>query len=194
MEADNYPGFMAAEGNIYSCRYGISFKTSEEFNPRKEQVFSALLAKNVPGIESHVVILRRFDVYVNNRLAHLRAAGTAVGGFVGNAIAESDNVNAKIFTFNNLIVDPDPLNTQPKPKEHIVGCDFQKEGEYYASQISGGHAVVVTWLNFDIDQKPYTFKTYYQFQHDNLAGKRHPVETAVNMTFEAIAPRLEIKK
>ena len=198
---DTYPNYLAGEGNIYSCRFGIHMQSADQFNPSKDKVFSALLLKALPDVRSRKVVLTRFDVYVNNRLGMLRTAGQSIGGFVGAAVADSDKVNANVFTFKKLIVDAAPLNPKARPNEHIVGCDHEHEGEFFASDISGGHAVIVTWLAFQVDEVPYTFKTYYQFQSDhptaptmiNPATIGSVVNTAVDATFEYAATSVKLK-
>lgn len=189
-KADDYPGFMAGEGNIYSCRYGIHFQSAEEFDPPKAQTFSSLLAKSAPDIVKQNVVLHRFDVYVNNRLAMLNTVGSSVGGLIGAAMVDASSRNNSVFNFKSLIVDADPLNAEKKLKENSVGCDDKNECEYYASQISGGHAVVVTWLNFDVDSKPYHFKTYYQYQAENKADVAKAIKAGVQLTFEAIGAQI----
>ena len=104
----DYPGFMAGAGNIYSCRYGIYYKRSDEFTPTKDIVFSGLLSKNLPNIETHKVELFRFDVFYNKRLKQLQAA-SYMGGIVGMMAADaakrgtmvtSGDRSAKIRTYN----------------------------------------------------------------------------------------------
>ncbi len=184
---DDYPGFMAAEGNIYSCRYGIHHQSREDFTPPKEQIFASLLAKHLPEVVKHNVVLHRFDVYVNNRPAALNTASFAIGGIIGGTIAAIGDVNNKVFAFKNIIIDSDPTNITSKPTENAVGCDNEGEGEYYASQISG--TVIVTWLKFDIDSKPYHFKTYHQLQSDFSLG----IQSAIQLTIEGIASQVALR-
>ena len=189
---DDYPSFLAGEGNIYSCRYGIHYETPGEFHPPRAQMFAALLAKSLPGIARHRVVLRRFDVYFNYRLAMLHIAGGAIGGIVGRAIAQSGEVNKNVFTFKKIILVTDPLQIKHDPKEHQVGCDNAHEGEYYASEITGGNDVVVTWLSFDVDKVPYQFESYYQLQPDNQSSIALGIAEAIRMTIEGAATKVRL--
>jgi hypothetical protein len=78
------------------------------------------------------------------------------------------------------------------PGENQVGCDNRHEGEYYPSEISGGHDVVVTWLKFTVDNQPYYFKTFYQFQPDGKDQIMAGIREAVEMSINGIAPRIQL--
>jgi len=194
---DAYPGFLAAEGNIYSCRYGIHHQSREEFEPPKAEVFAKLMAKHQPTVTSRRVVLQRFDVYYNHRLKALgtgtAAAGGAVGGAVGATIQSSGQsaaaVNRDVFTFKKIVIDPDPLRKQDAT-EHWVGCDDEHEGEYSARTVSGGSDVVVTWLQFTIDGTPYHFRSFYQFQPEKQGDVEAAIAAAVALTVEGISPRI----
>lgn len=189
---DDYPGFLAAEGNIYSCRYGIHYETPAEFHPPRAQMFADLLASSLPGITTHHVVLKRFDVYFNERLGRLNVAGGLIGGLVGAAIAQSGEINKNVFTFQKIIMVSNPLQVKHNPKEHQVGCDNAHEGEYYASEITGGNDVVVTWLSFDVDDLPYRFESYYQFQPDSTAKMSAGISEAMRMTIEGAASKVDL--
>jgi hypothetical protein len=194
---DAYPGFLAAEGNIYSCRYGIHHQSQDEFEPPKVEVFAKLLAKYDPKLTSRRVVLQRFDVYYNHRLKAVAsgtaAAGGAVGGAVGASIQSSGQdaaaVNRSAFTFKKIVIDPDPLRKQD-PTEHWVGCDDEHEGEYSANTVTGGSDVVVTWLQFTVDGRPYHFRSFYQFQPAKNGDVEVAIAAAVGLTIEGISPRV----
>lgn len=186
---DDYPGFAAGEGNIYSCRYGIHHQSSAEFQPPKKEIFAALIAKSVPEIAAHRVSLQRFDVYFNHRLATLNKAGNAIGGGVGAAIAAVGNVNKDVFTFDKLIVDRNPGAVRHEG-ENQVGCDRAQEGEYYASEVSGGHSVIVTWMKFEVDGHPFLYRTYYQFQPGQGIALEDAIRDAMAKSVAAIAPEV----
>ncbi|MBI3479089.1 MAG: hypothetical protein HY016_01845 [Nitrosomonadales bacterium] len=191
-QPDNYSGYMAAEGNIYSCRFGIHYETKDEFSPPKAQIFAALIEKVSPTIISHDVILERFDVYYNHRLKALHIASATFGGGIIGSMAEfSASQNKDVFTFDKLLIDTNP-EKERHPGENHVGCDDAHEGEYYPSEISGGHDVVVTWLKFTVDNHPYYFRTYYQFQPDNKEQIAAGVKEALQMSIKGIAPRLKL--
>jgi hypothetical protein len=194
---DAYPGFLAAQGNIYSCRYGIHHQSQDEFEPPKVEVFAKLLAKYNPTVTSRRVVLQRFDVYENHRLKAVAtgtaAAGGAVGGAVGASIQSSGQdaaaVNRNVFTFKKIMIDPDPLRKQD-PTEHWVGCDNEHEGEYSAKAVTGGSDVIVTWLQFTIDGTPYHFRSFYQFQPEKKADVEAAIAAAVTLTMEGINQRV----
>ncbi len=194
---DAYPGFLAAEGNIYSCRYGIHHQSQEEFEPPKVEVFAKLLAKYDPRMKSRRVVLQRFDVYYNHRLKAVAtgtaAAGGAVGGAIGAGIQGSGRsaaaANRDAFTFKKVVIDPDPLRKQD-PAEHWVGCDDEHEGEYSAKTVTGGSDVVVTWLQFSVDGRPYHFRSFYPFQPEKTGDVEAAIGAAVALTVEGIGPRV----
>lgn len=189
-QPDDYPGFMSAEGNIYSCRYGIHFESADEISPPKAQLFAALLAKATPAITSHKVVLERFDVYYNHRLKALHGA-SAMGGVAGSMAEGAAKQNKDVFTFDKLMIDTNP-DVERHPGENHVGCDDAHEGEYYPSEISGGHDVVVTWLKFTVDSRPYYFRTYYQYQPATKPEIAAGISEAIKMSINGIAPRIQL--
>lgn len=186
---DDYPSSMAAEANIYSCRYGIHHQSSGQFDPPKAVVFGSILGHEIPGITTRLVVLERFDVYHNYRLRLLNVAGTGMGGAVGAAIASVGRVNEHVFTFEKLQVDMNP-GSSSIPGENMVGCDNGNEGEYYASRISAGHDVVVTWLEFTVDSTALRMRTFYQFQPATKADVAAGIDEAVRMSIRAAASRV----
>jgi hypothetical protein len=189
---DDYPSFAAGEGNIYSCRYGIHYQSADEFDPPKAEIFAALLAEQLPSIVNHNVELERFDVFLNQRLKYLHMVGRGMGGAVGEAIASVGTVNLNVYTFKKIQIDSSP-GTVVHLEENMVGCDNAFEGEYYASEISGGHDVVVTWLKFRVDETTYHFKTYYQFQPADDVEATNGVAEAIRMSIEGIAPKIAVQ-
>lgn len=196
-KADDYPGYLGGEGNDLSCRYGIHHQSVDEFSPPKAQVFAALLAQARPEIVSHAVVLDRFDIYFNRRLNMLHIVGAggvggAVGAMINQANQDAAHQNARVFTVDKLIVDGTP-ETDRYPGKNQVGCDNRHEGEYYPLEISGGHDVVVTWLQFTVDGKPYHYRTFYQFQpafdKQKIAAG---IKEAMTLSVQAIAPRIEL--
>lgn len=186
---DDYPSELTGEGNIYSCRYGIHHQSAAEFSPPKAAIFGSILRQEIPGIEARAVVLERFDVYHNKRLRMLAIAGEGLGGGIGNGIARVGRVNEDVFTFDKLQVDINP-GAFTIPEENMVGCDKAREGEYYASQISGGHDVIVTWLEFKIDSVDYKLRTFYQFQPTTKADIAAGIAEAIHMSIGAAASRV----
>lgn len=186
---DNYAGYLAGEGNIYSCRYGIHMESQAEFTPPKAQIFASLLEQSRPEIVTHHVVLQRFDVYQNQRLKMLHNVGAMEGGYIGYRLEKAGLINADLYTFKKLMVDTNPMKKRGK-NEHQVGCDDRKEGEYYSSEISGGHDVIVTWLVFSVDGKAYAFRTFYQYQPATKADISAGIDESLHETIDAIAQRI----
>ncbi|MEO6927457.1 MAG: hypothetical protein ABI129_12405 [Rhodanobacter sp.] len=189
---DHYPGFLAAEGNIYSCRYGIHHESRAEFSPPKATIFASLLEQSLPGISTHHVVLQRFDVYENKRLKMLHNVGVIEGGYIGYRLAKAGLINRNLYTFKKLLIDADPMTKRDK-NEHQVGCDDRDEGEYYSSEISGGHDVIVTWLVFSVDGKPYAFRSFYQYQPTAKNDVTAAIGDSIEQTIEAVAPRIAVQ-
>lgn len=194
---DAYPGFGAAEGNIYSCRYGIAFQRAQEFKPDKARMFEALLVSEWPEAADRQVVLHRFDVYDNRRLKMLSFAGSFIGGAVGREIAMAANrASGRLVHLDRLVVHVDPDPSFVPDDENPIGCNGRGEGEYFASQVSAGHSVVVTWLRFDVDGVPFHFRTFYPYQEDEaeriehakLESVRLSVRAATAMVREKLAP------
>lgn len=192
-EPDDYPGFLAGEGNDFSCHYGIHFETKGEFSPPKAQLFADLLAQDLPAIASHKVVLQRFDVYYNQRLRVLHALGNAgIGGIVGSSMAEQAAYqNMGVFTYDKLLIDAKP-EVDRHPGENQVGCDNAHEGEYYPMEISGGYDVVVSWFKFTVDDHPYEFRTFYQLQVENKAAMLAGTDEAIRMSVQGIAKQIQL--
>jgi hypothetical protein len=189
---DSYPGFLAAQGNDMSCRYGIHYQTAKEFSPPKTKMFAALLAQDLPSITSHRVVLERFDVYENNRLHALHAVGAAMGGgLISAALESAAHQNKNVFTTDKLIVDTRP-GVDRHPSENQVGCSNRGEGEYYPSEISGGSDVIVIWLKFSVDERPYAFRTYYQFQPERREQVASGIKEAIELSLKAVAAQVQI--
>lgn len=188
---DNYPGFGAAEGNIYSCRYGIALQRAEEFIPPKARMFEALLAAEWPELQSREVVLHRFDVYANRRLKLLSQAGGMIGGIIGGSISSAANraTGTQVFQERLVVhVDPDPAFVPDD--ENPIGCNGRGEGEYFASQVSAGHSVIVTWLRFDVDGAPYHFRTFYPHQEDEGDDVERAKLEAVRLSVAAVVEHM----
>jgi hypothetical protein len=195
-QPDGYPAFLAGEGNDLSCRYGIHHESASDFSPPQAQLFAGLMAQALPSITAHKVVLERFDVYYNHRLKALHVLGAGgLGGFVGDTLRDANeraaHQNITVFTFDKLLIDSDPEKDR-HPGENQVGCDNRHEGEYYPSEISGGHDVIVTWLKFSVDGHSYYFRTYYQFQAENKDDVGVAIKSALQMSIQGIAPRIQL--
>lgn len=189
---DDYPGFAGAEGNIYSCRYGIRHVASTEFQPPRAQQLAAMFAANAPSTQGATVELERFDVYENYRLRGLHNAGQMIGGGIGAAISSTGDDTAKYFRAENLLLERNPDAKAKGPDgENAVGCDHRGEGEYYASQMSGGHDVAVTWLRFRIGDRAFSYRVFHQFQGETLEERRAKLAEAIANSVRAVAEDVE---
>lgn len=106
--SDDYPSFMVAEGNIYSCRYGIHHQSLAEFSPSKVAIFGSILRQQLPSAAQHKVVLTRFDVYHNQQLKLLRMTGSALGGVFEIYFTERASVNDGVFGAEKFQVERDP--------------------------------------------------------------------------------------
>lgn len=193
LESDDYPSYMAGEGNIYSCRYGISLVRSEEFDPPKDLVFSTLLKRNLPNIDKHKVVLERFDVYYNRRTRTLRVAhaGMFGGALGGAALALVDSANYE-FAYENLLVDVVPETYPINTDEDAVGCDGENEGEYYPSRVAVGNDVIIIWLKFRVDAVQYHFRTLYQIKPETRDGVRDAIMVAIRKSIAAASTKVKL--
>lgn len=125
---------------------------------------------------------------------HVLGSG-GVGGFVGAAIQDANekaaHQNISVFAFDKVLIDSNP-EVDRHAGENQVGCDNRHEGEYYPSEISGGHDVVVTWLKFTVDNQPYHFRIHYQFQPENKDQIAAGIQDALQMSIQGIAPRIQL--
>ena len=189
----DYPGYMAGAGNIYSCRFGIYYKTPDEFSPSREVIFASLMEKNIPKIENHKIVLLQFDVYYNRRLKQLRTASKAIGSGIAASYAENAARRGDYgFMEKNFLIDKIPDSFPVKTGEVSVGCDEANEGEYFPSRVSGGHDVVVGWFKYSIGGKIYHFRTEYQFQPENDQKIQAGISKAIEISIENIATQIKI--
>jgi hypothetical protein len=191
-QPDDYPGFAAGEGNIYNCRYGIRHVAAAEFQPPRAKQLAAALAADAPSVAGTAVELQRFDVYLNYRLRGLNAAGQTIGGGIGAAIAGTGDDSAKYFRTQDLLVERNPDAKAKGPAgENAVGCDGRGEGEYYASQMSGGYDVVVTWLRFSVGERQFSYRVFFQFQGETPEERTAKLAEGVAKTLRAVARDVE---
>ena len=190
-QAGKYPASGAGELNIYSCRYGIAMQADAEFDPPKARMFELLLAEALPGIEGRNVVLHRFDLYDNQRLKLLAMAGSGMGGIIGHSIAASAHrASGSRFVLDRLIVHVDPDQGYVPEDENPIGCNGRGEGEYFASEISAGHSVLVTWLRFDVDGTQYHLRTFYQHQSESAVQLQDAKLDALRLSIHAAAEQI----
>ena len=188
---DDYPATPIGEANIYSCRYGIHFYVKDEIVPPKADAFAELLAESKPAITTHKVRLTRFDIYRNWRLRLLSGAGRSMGGAVGYSIAgAADNANNPTTTLERFALQENPGDGRNGRTGNQIGCDGAGEGEYFASDVNGGRDVIVIWLEFDVDGRPYKFRSAYQFNYDSVPANEKAVAEAIRETVAGVAGKI----
>jgi hypothetical protein len=189
---DSYPGFGLAQGNIYSCRAGIQHIEQKNFIPPKAIMFGALLSRDKPDIVSHQVVLEQFDVYRNYRLRSLSDTRSMGGAIFTSVAGAADRKNNKALDLERFAIRSNPGDGRWKPDENQVGCDGRGEGEYYASEVNGGSDVIVIWLKFSVDDKPYSFRSAYQYHFDEAASTsgEDKIKEAIDMTIASIASKI----
>lgn len=184
--ADNYPAFMAAEGNIYSCRYGIGLVTGEKFSPAKEHIFAAYIKKFRPDINVSQIKLTQVDIYFNQRLQLLDMAGASViGGAVGAAISNQARSNQTGISDRKLRLYDLVTTDYVVPGENAIGCDGNEEGEYYASRVTGGSSVIVSWFSFEYGGKFHRYRTTYETQTEKPVTTNEDKQQAIQLALES---------
>lgn len=187
LRPDAYPSFAAAEGNIYSCRYGIRLLSSSGFVPSKIAIFERLLVQADLAFAGREVVLERFDVYFNWRLRLLGDVSrrSDMGAIVTSMAGSAASQNQEVTTADIFALDLAP--TTPRDAGNQVGCDQRHEGEYYASEVAGGNDVLVTWLGFTVDGTRHLLRTFYQFKPANSKEIGPDVVEAVRRSVQAAA-------
>ncbi len=184
-QPDDYPAFLAGEGNTYSCRFGIHHMKRDEFTPPKEQIFEVLLAKELPEVKTRRVILERFDVYQNGQLAMRRAATDIVVSQYGGWKYILPNAPAN----ERALLETNPQVPAPKGT-WMVGCEDNAEGAYNGAYAQRGHNVIVTWLAFRIDGAPFVFRSNYQHKAKDKAELSQVIDRALRATIWGVAQRI----
>jgi hypothetical protein len=189
--SDNYPSFVAGEGNIYGCRYGIHAYARSEFDPPKQEMFAKLVAKEHPSIVSHDVRLKRFDVYRNYRARLVQNVGNSMGGVIVPGEAKkmeaqhSPTAISEPFSFQQV-----QGNGRGDATENQIGCDGAGEGEYFPSLVEPHNDVIVIWLRFTVDGVPYSFRSMLQFGYVSLAANDRAVEYAIHETMRMAGKKI----
>ncbi|MEP1553022.1 hypothetical protein, partial [Paraglaciecola sp.] len=129
--------------------------------------------------------------YPYKRLKQLQAA-SYIGGIAGMMAANAAKRGYYGFMTDDLLVDSVPETYPLKTDEISVGCDNHNEGEYFPSRVSGGHDVVVIWLKFEIDERPYHFRTLYEFQPFTEEAIQNGIGEAIESSISRIASKIEI--
>ena len=125
-------------------------------------------------------------MYHNNRLALLDLAGTSViGGVVGSIISDRARQNQTGFSRTKLHAYDLNKIGYTVAGENAVGCDGKNEGEYYASKITGGSSVIVSWFDFDYKGNNYRYRTTFEVEAEGKKTSKSDVQNAVQTALES---------
>ena len=135
------PSYLANEGNIYSCNFGIKRVKEGETAPERLEYLKNYLSAKLPQEKISALTVERFDIYVNiqaqvKHAAPSFAASGALAGAVNGAVHE--------------------IATHMGP---VIGCAGESAGEYWQSEASGSYIVAVTFLEGNIDGKEFKVRS-----------------------------------
>ncbi|MNV10273.1 hypothetical protein D3C71_1007870 [compost metagenome] len=176
--------YLAAEGNIYSCWYGIHQLSQSEFTPPKAEMFESMLAGVIPEVVTRRVVLERFDVFHNVQGNLSRSAMTTASAVLYESPASYIVRSAPNESF---WFEKDPYARRGGT---AVGCMEGEDGSYFERDVVTGHAVVVVWLKFRVDDVPFAFKSYYQHQATDKAAVAQVTDVALKETMQGVAEKL----
>jgi hypothetical protein len=150
--------FLSAQGNIYSCLYGISrIKESETLPERLDYLRSVINGSSVQDAV-HVITITRFDIYVNSQ-AELKdsmpstitpASGSFAAGAVQGAVGAAAKHNGA-----------------------VVGCEGTDTGEYAADEREEHGRPVIVYLDGEADGKPFKIRQIVFSKDANGFDKIH---------------------
>lgn len=167
--------FLFAEGNVYSCHYGIKKIGDGAMQPDRMTALHSYLDNRVfKDGKPHTVIVTRFDIYWNQHVTGERG----VFGLAGEAISSSG---------------------------YVIGCKGAEEGEYYSSEVpspeyyaSGtpgkfNYSAIVIYLRSKIDGQEYNVRTVYPVLEDSDTKSRWPANltAAVDKAFATLGSMVE---
>ncbi|WP_152982485.1 hypothetical protein [Stenotrophomonas humi] len=181
---DEKRAFLAAEGNIYSCWYGIHQLSQKEFTPPKAKMFESMLAGAVPEVVTHRVVLERFDVFHNVQGNLSRSARTAASAVL---YMNPANYIVRVDPSESFWFERDPY---ARRGGRAVGCMEGEDGSYFERDVITGHAVIVVWVKFRVDDVPFAFKSYYQHQAIDKASVAQATDVALKETMQGVAEKL----
>lgn len=162
--------YMFAEGNIYSCHYGIKKIGSGAMQPNRMVLLHSYLDNQIfKGSQSHTAIVNRFDIYWNRDVALRYHAGVPFA-FAGDLAASAATSGL------------------------IIGCKDAEEGEYYSSEVpSKDYSAIVIYLNILIDNQRYKIRTVYPVFEDSDTKSRWSADltAAVGKVFATLDSMVE---
>lgn len=160
-QALNYPGFLAGEGNIYSCHYGIAYLGKDLLTPDPLSILEYHLAQHHPDIATRNVTLNRFDIFYNWKEPLMGVAKNAAAGALTGATGDSWTARQGPMT------------------GPVIGCEDEELGEYYRSEVPIGNPAMVTYLELVVDDRSVKIR--------NVS----PIETYEMLPKNALAPLID---
>ncbi|MGE5624084.1 MAG: hypothetical protein ACM3ZT_00895 [Bacillota bacterium] len=190
---DNPPAFLAGEGNIYSCHYGIRRVDDNAFDPPRMVLLHAYLANQIlTDSQPHIATLYRFEIYWNGHLiAERGGTAAATAGLAGMSGAGGGTRTAALAVAagSGPSVQPGAL-----PGDTLVGCENSQQGEYYYREAPDPDSrPIVTYIDIDVDGKDYKIRHLHPMVPEDKIYKSWPVEvkTALDESFSALGDEIK---
>lgn len=153
--------FLTQSGNIYSCHYGTHLIENNQVVPERLDYFVHVLNKNSAGtLTGKTVKVDRLTIYRNVHMETQRGATFGMlGGAVGGAIAGATEKTIDGIPLASADWDTagNPINKNSKPGE-LIGCEEAYSGSYWESELKGGVAPFVLYLDASIDNTSYKLR------------------------------------
>lgn len=167
--------FFTKSGNIYSCQYGIHIIENNQVVPERLEYLVNVLNKDSAGaLSGKTIKVDRFTIYRNAHAETKRAATFGmVGGAAGGAIA-----GATEKTGNGIPVATADWDTAANPIDKnsksgdLVGCEESYSGSYWESELNGGVAPFVLYLDASIDNSSYKLRMVQPTTQNFLVGSQ----------------------
>lgn len=175
----DYPGYMAGEGNIYSCHYGIAYFEDELLNPKPISILEHHLIQNHPEISKNNVSVNRFDIFYNWKEPLMQVAKHSVAGALSGV------------TGNTWVAKEGPLEGE------IIGCENENLGEYYRSEVPVGYAAMVTYLDLNVDSRVIKVRNVTPIMVDGVPLKKELspwIDKAIVNTFIELDKQISEKQ
>lgn len=173
----DYPSYMAGEGNIYSCHYGIAYYSDELLNPKPISILEHHLIENYPELRKSNISVNRMDIFYNWKEPLMQVAKRSVAGALTGS------------TGHTWVAKEGPIQAE------VIGCEDESLGEYYRSEVPVGHAAMVTYLDMIVDSRIIKIRNVTPIIVDELPRKKDLspwIDKAIENTLIELDNRLEI--
>lgn len=154
--------FLTKTGNIYSCHYGIYLIENNQIAPERLDYFVHVLNKNgADTLNGKTLKVERFTIYRNVNVETMRGAtfGILGGAVGGGAIASATDKTSDGIPLASADWDTagNPTDKNSKPS-NLIGCEEAYSGSYWASELKGGVAPFILYLDASIDNTSYKLR------------------------------------